>query len=106
MNPTSTALMLALLSEQTTPSVVEELSDALMYVGYCLPTTTSEDDPTWLIRRIKKTALEEGGTLQTIMYPNGERRYNQSWSDRASLSYKVSSDADPDTLNITQEESS
>lgn len=32
MNPTNTALMLALLSEQTTPTIVEEISDILMTV--------------------------------------------------------------------------
>lgn len=32
MNPTNTALMLALLSEQTTPTIVEEISDTLMTV--------------------------------------------------------------------------
>lgn len=32
MNPTDTALMLALLSEQTTPTIVEEISDTLMTV--------------------------------------------------------------------------
>jgi len=85
MNPTSTSLLLALLGEQTTPAIVEELSDTLMYVGYCLPTTTSYDDPTWLIRRVKKTTNEDGSSLQTIMYPNGERRYNQKWSERGEL---------------------
>jgi len=85
MNPTSTSLMLALLGEQTTPAIVEELSDTLMYVGYCLPTTTGYDDPTWLIRRVKKTINEDGSSHQTIMYPNGERKYNQKWNDRAEL---------------------
>lgn len=41
-----------------------------MYVGYCLPTTSSYDDPTWLIRRVKKTINEDGSYVQTIMYPN------------------------------------
>ena len=80
MNPTSASLMLALLGEQTTPAIVEELSDTLMYVGYCLPTTTSYDDPTWLIHRVKKTINDDGSSLQTIMYPNGERRKGGSWS--------------------------
>lgn len=88
MNPTNTALMLAMLGEQTTPAIVEELSDTLMYVGYCLPTTTSYDDPTWLIRRVKKTINEDGSYTQTIMYPNGERRYNQKWTDRGKLNFK------------------
>lgn len=79
--------MLALFGEQTTPAIVEELSDTLMYVGYCLLTTTGYDDPTWLIRRVKKTINEDGSSLQTIMYPNGERRYNQKWDERADLVY-------------------
>ena len=91
MNPTSTSLMLALLGEQTTPAIVEELSDTLMYVGYCLPTTTSYDDPTWLIRRVMKTINEDGSSLQTIMYPNGERRYNQKWSENEELVFKYAS---------------
>ena len=32
MNPTNTAPMLTLLSEQTTPTIVEEISDTLMTV--------------------------------------------------------------------------
>lgn len=85
MNPTSTSLMLALLGEQTTPAILEELSDTLMYVDYCQPTTTGYDDTTWLIRRVKKAINEDGSSHQTIMYPNGERRYNQKWEDRAEL---------------------
>lgn len=88
MNPTNTSLMLAILGEQTTPTIVEELSDTLMYVGYCLPTTTSYDDPTWLIRRVKKTINEDGLSVQTIMYPNGERKYNQKWTERAEVAFK------------------
>ena len=30
---------------------------------------------------------EDGSSLQTIMYPNGERKYNQKWSERAELVY-------------------
>lgn len=90
MNPTNTSLMLAILGEQTTPTIVEELSDTLMYVGYCLPTTTSYDDPTWLIRRVKKTINEDGSSLQTIMYSNGERRYNQKWTERGEVEYGCS----------------
>lgn len=80
--------MLALLGEQTTPAIVEELSDTLMYVGYSLPTTTSYDDLTWLIRRVKKTINEDGSYTQTIMYPNGERKYNQKWTERGKLNFK------------------
>lgn len=87
MNPTNTALMLALLTEQTTPTIVEELSDTLMYVGYCLQTTSSYDDPTWLICCVEKTINEDESYVQTIMYPNGERKYNQKWSERADLVY-------------------
>ena len=87
MNPTNTSLMLAILGEQTTPTIVEELSDTLMYVGYCLPTTTSYDDPTWLIRRVKKTINEDGSSVQTIMYPNGERKYNQKWTERGEMEF-------------------
>lgn len=84
--------MLAMLGEQTTPAIVEELFDTLMYVGYCLPTTTSYDDPTWLIRRVKKAVNEDGSYTQTIMYPNGERRYNQRWTERGKLNFKHASD--------------
>ena len=92
MNPTNTSLMLAILGEQTTPTIVEELSDTLMYVGYCLPTTTSYDDPTWLIRRVKKTINEDGSSVQTIMYPNGERKYNQKWTERGVVAFMHASD--------------
>ena len=87
MNPTSNATLLAVLGEQSSPTIVEEISDTLMYVGYCLPTTTSYDDPTWLLRRVQKTLNEDGSSLQTIMYPNGVRRYNQKWSEHAELTY-------------------
>ena len=90
MNPTDTSLTLALLAEQTPPAIVEELSDTLTYVGYCLPTTTGYDDPSWLIRRVKKTINDDGSSVQTIMYPGGLRRYSCKWTDRASLDYKHS----------------
>ena len=87
MNPTTNAMLLAMLGEQSSPTIVEEVSDALMYVGYCLPTTTAYDDTTWLIRRVQKAQNEDGSYVQTIMYPNGERRYNKRWSERAELTY-------------------
>ncbi|MGN0029731.1 MAG: hypothetical protein ACI35Q_08415 [Marinilabiliaceae bacterium] len=75
MNPTDTSLTLAILAEQTPPAIVEELSDTLTYVGYCLPTTTGYDDPSWLIRRVKKTINDDGSC---------------KWTDRADLVYKHS----------------
>ena len=63
-----------------------------MYIGYCLPTTTSYDDPTLLIRCVKKTVNEDGSYTQTIMYPNGERKYDQRWSERGEMEYGHSGD--------------
>lgn len=43
---------------------------------------TSEGDASWQIRRIQLI-----GTQNTFQYANGSRRYNQIWSNRASLTY-------------------
>ena len=36
---------------------------------------------------VMKIINEDGSFHQTIMNPNGERRYNQKWSEQAELVY-------------------
>ncbi len=94
MKPTNTLLQFALLSEAVTPAIIHEKNDALMYVGYCTPNCKSMSDAKWLIKEIRKTVnTETGESVQTIMYANGSRRYNQKWTEREELEYKISEEA-------------
>ncbi len=58
--------------------IIDEATDDLTYLGYYL-----NGDPTaCLIKKIEKT-----GTITTFKYPLGRLEYNQSWADRAILTY-------------------
>lgn len=95
MNPTNISLQFALYGEQYPPTIVDEINDDLMYVGYCLPTSTiNTSDKVWFIKRIKKVWFEDGKrNIQTILYSNGCKRFNCSWDERFTIPYKLSSDA-------------
>lgn len=85
MTPTSLALQYALLGENVAPSIIDERSEELIYVGYCLPSCTSAFSDKWLIKRITKN-----GTLQAITYPFGSREYQHNWRHRESYPYAIS----------------
>lgn len=87
MNPTSVQLSTLIYSEQVQPVIVEEPDETTMYIGYPLPSCVSFDDPKWLIKRVRDS-VNGDAKVKTIMYPNGERAYNQRWSDRYDLTYK------------------
>ena len=67
------------------PAKIEITKDGnnTKYVGLCLPDCTGEDDKKWLIRRISTT-----NRVKNIEYPNGEKLFDKSWSERATYNYK------------------
>ncbi len=94
MNASNTRLQYALLGENTSPQIVDDWGDNLMYLGYCLPTCTGTTDNRWAIKRVETTTVEdEDGTthtVQTILWAGGAQRYIYAWADRASLDYLIS----------------
>ena len=66
------------------PVKVDEIDAFTTYVGYCLSSCRGVDDATWLIKKIKQV-----GTEKTIAFANGKKLYNQKWSERTSLTYKI-----------------
>ncbi len=65
----------------TTVTYIDEASASLTYIGTAkLGATTSS--AVWQIRRIQKSS-----TVTAIQYADGDRRFNNIWDDRTSLSY-------------------
>lgn len=61
---------------------VMEGSTQHFYLGYAYP-GSGEADPVWMIKRV---SLFEDGTTAT-KFAAGEARFDQAWSDHASLTY-------------------
>ncbi len=78
MNTANTLYLSALRADEMQPSIVEEVSENEMYVGYCAPDCTSIADKKWLIKRIYTNDKGE----KTIFLSNGSRKMNVAWSDR------------------------
>ena len=67
--------------DQEKVTLVDEATADITYVGIAkLGTATS--DAKWQIRRIQKIV-----TVTSIQYADGDRRFNNEWDNRASLSY-------------------
>lgn len=66
------------------PVVVDAANENTTYVGYCLPSCAGYDDNKWLIKRVLKD-----GNLTTISWTNGVMDFNQVWSNRTNLTYKL-----------------
>ena len=49
MNPALNQLITAMHDEGVAPSIIHEVDDNTMYVGYCLPDTQSFDDKKCLV---------------------------------------------------------
>ena len=84
MNTTNTTLLLQMTFDGISPAKVDEVDMNTTYVGFCKDSCKGVDDPTWLIKRIKKE-----GTEQTITFANGKKKYTQKWSERYDLDYKI-----------------
>ena len=66
-----------------TADAVDEISDALTYIGLCKPGCTGTDQLAWSICRIEKF-----GTVTLIKWANGNCSFNLVWDDRAGYEYK------------------
>lgn len=78
MSPQANTLYLTMIAtDALQPSVVDQVSDNEMYIGYCSPDCTSFSDKKWLIKRI---LTDNDG--QKIFLSNGVRRMNVAWTDR------------------------
>ena len=61
---------------------VDATSTTNTYIGEAIA-GSSESDPVW---RIQQSTTNSEGDV-TILFANGEDKFNQKWSDRATLSY-------------------
>ncbi len=66
------------------PSKVDRVSENITYIGYPAPTCKGDDDPKWAIQ-LKITS----GTVETIGFANGTGKFDQAWSNRKNLQYKI-----------------
>ena len=62
-------------------TLVDEVNSNLTYIGLG-KLGTADSDAKWQIRKIEKI-----GSVTTIQYADGNRRYDNVWDDRASLTY-------------------
>jgi hypothetical protein len=76
MSLIQTATMPPTLTEK-----IDKPSSDVTYFGQA-KLGTADDDAGWLISRVLKD-----GSLISTQYANGSRRFNQKWSDRATLTY-------------------
>lgn len=95
---------------------VKSAKYTLKFIGYALPTCTGMADPKWLIQLNVKIDIdsdegttEDGGSngginlivddtyqqRSMIGFANGVRDFNQSWTDRMRLAYKIAKGASP-----------
>lgn len=54
-----------------------------LYLGYAHPGGV-EEEPVWMIQRVTMTGSDATATL----FAGGQARFNQVWSDRATLDYR------------------
>lgn len=62
-------------------TLVDEVNSNLTYLGIG-KLGTANSDAKWQIRRIQKV-----GAVTSIQYADGNRRFDNVWDDRASLTY-------------------
>lgn len=67
------------------PTIIDRVSKNLIFYGFPLASCTSEDSAEWLIQIYVK---DDDGVERTG-FPYGMRKFNQKWSERAELTYKM-----------------
>ena len=70
---------------QQRPTIVDRVSKNLIFYGFPLPTTKGENYAEWLIQIYVKGA----DNVERTGFANGVREYNQRWTDRYNLTYKM-----------------
>ncbi len=80
----NTLYLAAMYADNMPPSLVDTKEDGTMYVGYCTPDCTSEVEKKWLI---KKVQTDDAG-IQRIFFSGGSRKFDKSWLERESITYK------------------
>ena len=65
----------------TLTTLIDEVNTNLTYIGMG-KIGSLESDASWQIRRIQKTS-----SVTRIQYADGNRRFDNVWDDRASLTY-------------------
>lgn len=96
MNPTLNQLISAMHDEGVAPCIVHEYDDDTTFVGYCLPNCKSFDESKWLVKKISKsTQTGTTGTIQSIQYLNGSRKFDQVWTghDASNKKYRYANES-------------
>ena len=70
---------------QLRPTIVDRVSKKFIFYGFPLPSTTSEEEASWLIQ----IDVTDDDGVERTGFANGVRCFNQAWSDRYSLEYKM-----------------
>lgn len=71
------------------PTIIDRVSDDLIFFGFPLPTCKGEDDAKWLIQIYVKD-----GTIERTGFPYGKREFVSKWTDRQTLIYKQGANFD------------
>jgi len=65
------------------PTLVEQASETVTYIGFCRPGTNADSEDRWCIKKI-----EQVGTLTVATYAEGSTNFNLKWSERVRYTYK------------------
>ncbi|MEI6062309.1 MAG: hypothetical protein WCR72_16520 [Bacteroidota bacterium] len=66
--------------------IIEEVSDTVVYFGFCEPGTTDTAHPNWAIMKIIVSGTVQPITTQ-FLWADGQSNCNLKWDDRATLTY-------------------
>lgn len=66
---------------KNTITYIDEVNSNLLYLGIA-KIGAATDEAKWQIRKVEKNS-----TVTSILWADGDRRYDNVWDDRAGLSY-------------------
>lgn len=78
-----------LVEYQLRPTIIDRVSDDLIFFGFPLQSCKSESDEKWLIQIYSKI-----GSIERTGFPNGDREFCNSWDKRYDYIYKQGSNFD------------
>lgn len=81
-----------LVENELRPTIIDRVSEELVFFGFALDSCKGADDHKWLIQIYFKEESDESGVEgQTIEYTgfvNGKRTFSSAWSERYNYAYK------------------
>lgn len=77
------------------PSVIDRVSENVVFYGFPLPSCKGFDDPKWLIQ-----IYYVDGSMEFTGYPYGRREFIYAWTEREDLPYSINENMEPFYFNF------